>query len=75
MDLQHQLPPKLKQLRLSGILATLDARTRQAYRRQVVVYRVSGAPPGRRGGTAGAETTQHALAPGHGQHDQDAGRL
>ncbi len=30
MELQHQLPPKLKQLRLSGILATLDARTRQA---------------------------------------------
>ena len=30
MDLTHQLPPKLKQLRLSGILETLDARTRQA---------------------------------------------
>ena len=30
MDLTHQLPPKLKQLRLSGILETLEARTRQA---------------------------------------------
>jgi DNA replication protein DnaC len=30
MDLQHQLSPKLKQLRLSGVLATLDARHRQA---------------------------------------------
>ena len=30
MDLKHQLPPKLKLLRLSGILETLDARTRQA---------------------------------------------
>ena len=30
MDLNHQLVPKLKQLRLSGILATLEARHRQA---------------------------------------------
>ncbi|HEU5423361.1 MAG TPA: IS21-like element helper ATPase IstB [Nitrolancea sp.] len=30
MDLQHQLSPKLKQLRLSGVLATLEARHRQA---------------------------------------------
>ena len=30
MDVQHQLSPKLKQLRLSGVLATLDARHRQA---------------------------------------------
>jgi len=30
MELQHQLSPKLKQLRLSGVLATLDARHRQA---------------------------------------------
>ena len=26
MDLSHQLSPKLKQLRLSGVLATLEAR-------------------------------------------------
>ena len=30
MELKHQLTPHLKQLRLSGILATLDARHRQA---------------------------------------------
>lgn len=30
MELKHQLTPHLKQLRLSGILATLDARTQQA---------------------------------------------
>lgn len=30
MTLEHQLTPYLKQLRLSGILETLDARTRQA---------------------------------------------
>ena len=30
MELNHQLTPKLKQLRLSGVLATLDARHRQA---------------------------------------------
>lgn len=30
MALQHQLSPKLKQLRLSGVLATLDARHQQA---------------------------------------------
>ena len=30
MELKHQLTPPLKQLRLSGILATLDARTQQA---------------------------------------------
>jgi hypothetical protein len=30
MELNHQLIPKLKQLRLSGVLATLDARHRQA---------------------------------------------
>lgn len=30
MALEHQLSPKLKQLRLSGVLATLDARHRQA---------------------------------------------
>jgi DNA replication protein DnaC len=30
MELNHQLSPKLKQLRLSGILATLAARTQQA---------------------------------------------
>jgi hypothetical protein len=30
MDLQHHLSPKLKQLRLSGVLATLEARHRQA---------------------------------------------
>lgn len=30
MELKHQLIPHLKQLRLSGILATLDARTQQA---------------------------------------------
>ena len=30
MDLQHQLSPKLQQLRLSGVLATLEARHRQA---------------------------------------------
>jgi DNA replication protein DnaC len=30
MELRHQLTPHLKQLRLSGILETLDARTRQA---------------------------------------------
>jgi DNA replication protein DnaC len=30
MELNHQLTPKLKQLRLSGILATLEARTQQA---------------------------------------------
>ncbi len=30
MELQHQLSPKLKQLRLSGVLATLEARHRQA---------------------------------------------
>ncbi len=30
MDIQHQLTPLLKQLRLSGILATLEARHRQA---------------------------------------------
>lgn len=30
MELNHQLEPKLKHLRLSGILATLEARTRQA---------------------------------------------
>ena len=30
MELTHQLPPKLKQLRLSGILDTLEVRTRQA---------------------------------------------
>ena len=34
MDLKHQLPPKLKQLRLSGILDTLDARTQQAITEQ-----------------------------------------
>ena len=30
MQLNHQLVPKLKNLRLSGILATLDVRTQQA---------------------------------------------
>ena len=30
MDLTQQLPPKLKQLRLSGILDTLEVRVRQA---------------------------------------------
>lgn len=30
MELNHQLSPKLKQLRLSGILATLEVRTQQA---------------------------------------------
>ncbi len=30
MELNAQLTPKLKHLRLSGILATLEARTRQA---------------------------------------------
>lgn len=30
MDLKHQLTPKLKHLRLSGVLATLDARHQQA---------------------------------------------
>jgi DNA replication protein DnaC len=30
MELKHQLTPHLKHLRLSGILETLDARTRQA---------------------------------------------
>jgi DNA replication protein DnaC len=30
MELNHQLTPKLKQLRLSGVLATLEARHRQA---------------------------------------------
>ena len=30
MELKHQLTPKLKQLRLSGILQTLDSRHRQA---------------------------------------------
>jgi DNA replication protein DnaC len=30
MELMHQLTPKLKQLRLSGVLETLDARHRQA---------------------------------------------
>ena len=30
MALNHQLTPKLKQLRLSGVLATLEARPRQA---------------------------------------------
>jgi DNA replication protein DnaC len=30
VELQHQLSPKLKQRRLSGVLATLDARHRQA---------------------------------------------
>lgn len=30
MALTHELAPHLKQLRLSGILATLDARQRQA---------------------------------------------
>jgi hypothetical protein len=30
MELNHQLTPKLKQLRLTGILATLEARHRQA---------------------------------------------
>jgi DNA replication protein DnaC len=30
MELKHQLIPKLKQLRLSGVLATLEARHRQA---------------------------------------------
>ena len=30
MELSHQLTPKLKQLRLSGVLATLEARHRQA---------------------------------------------
>jgi DNA replication protein DnaC len=30
MELNHQLAPKLKQLRLSGVLATLSARTQQA---------------------------------------------
>jgi DNA replication protein DnaC len=30
MELIHQLTPRLKQLRLSGILDTLDARTQQA---------------------------------------------
>jgi hypothetical protein len=30
MHLNHQLVPKLKNLRLSGILATLDVRTQQA---------------------------------------------
>jgi DNA replication protein DnaC len=34
MDLKHQLPPKLKQLRLSGILDTLDVRTQQAISEQ-----------------------------------------
>ena len=41
MELQHQLSPKLKQLRLSGVLATLDARHRQALD-GVVVRPVSG---------------------------------
>lgn len=30
MELRHQLTPHLKQLRLSGVLETLDARNRQA---------------------------------------------
>ena len=30
MDLQHQLTPRLKRLRLSGILETLDVRNQQA---------------------------------------------
>ena len=30
MDLIHELTPKLKQLRLSGVLSTLEARHRQA---------------------------------------------
>lgn len=30
MELNHQLTPYLKSLRLSGILETLDARNRQA---------------------------------------------
>ena len=30
MDLQHQLTPRLKRLRLSGILDTLDVRNQQA---------------------------------------------
>jgi hypothetical protein len=30
MQLNHQLVPKLKNLRLSGILATLEVRTQQA---------------------------------------------
>ncbi len=30
MELNHQLAPKLKQLRLSGILATLSTREQQA---------------------------------------------
>ena len=30
MELKHQLVPYLKQLRLSGVLETLDARNRQA---------------------------------------------
>lgn len=34
MDLTQQLPPKLKQLRLSGILDTLEVRTRQAIEEQ-----------------------------------------
>jgi DNA replication protein DnaC len=34
MDVTQQLPPKLKQLRLSGILDTLEVRTRQAIEEQ-----------------------------------------
>jgi DNA replication protein DnaC len=30
MELKHQLTPQLKQLRLSGVLETLEARHRQA---------------------------------------------
>jgi hypothetical protein len=35
MEIRHQLPPKLKSLRLSGILETLDVRTQQAITEQL----------------------------------------
>ena len=34
MEIRHQLTPKLKSLRLSGILETLDVRTQQAITEQ-----------------------------------------
>ena len=75
MELMHQLTPKLKQLRLSGVLETLDARHRQAVEGQWThvefLSRLLEDEVERRR----AEAAGLARAAGDGQHGQDAGEL
>ena len=64
MDIKPQLIPKLKSLRLSGILETLDVRNRQAIDDKLSLRRVPRAPPGGRGRTPGPEAAPDASAAG-----------